>query len=262
MATSSARSSLDPLTERRFSFYPAIRNIEHNEWRLKEETWAEALVTNVQTEQEIWIPRTYLGQISSSDSPVLIVGLNRELEWKAGKVWPYQERMIEMPEPAVGPHTPTQTPVSAPPRGARSPTERHVGRFIAGAVVVGLVACLFVIVYAFDGLQNPLHLLFPADTSTADQRYLGLAASDGYNEVVSKIGTPKDQPWITPPEASIHFQLLSYPDRSYALVMMGAARKEARYIGALHVPSRKMLDTVKLSGGGTTAPMLRNLPEF
>ncbi len=264
MATSSPRSSVDGLTNRRFSFYPAIRNIEHNEWRLKEETWAEVLVANVETGQEIWVPRTYLGEISSSDSPVLIMGLNQELEWKAGKVWPYQERIIRMPEPTGTQRGRTGEPTPGPtvPTGARSPAERHMGRFIAGAVVAGLVACLFVILYAFDGLQNPLRLLFPADMRTTDQRYLALAAADGHHEVVSKTGAPASDEWITPADAEIQFALLSYPDRSYALVMMGADRKETRYIGAIHIPSRKTLDTVKLSGGGTTAAMLRNLPDF
>ena len=264
MATSTPRSSLEDLTDRRFSFYPAIRNVEHNEWRLREDTWAEVLVANVETDQEIWVPRTYLGEISSSDSPVLIMGLNHELVWKAGKVWPYRERIIQMPETAGASRawTAEPAPVTAVPKRSDSPAERHVGRFIAGALMVGLVACLFVILYAFDSLQNPLRLLFPVDTSTTDQRYLGLAAGNGRDEVVSKIGTPENEQWITPPDAEIQFTLLSYPDRSYALVMMGADRKETRYIGAIHIPSRRALDTVKLSGGGTTAPMLRNLPEF
>ena len=263
MVTSSPRSSIEGLTERRFSFYPAIRNIEHNEWRLKEETWAEALVANVESAQEVWVPRTYLGEISSSDSPVLIVGLSQELEWKAGKVWPYQQRMLQVPEPTGGPriHPGKPTRESAPKR-THSPAERRVGRFIAGAVAAGLVACLFVILYAFDALRNPLQLLFPADTSTTDQRYLALAAADSRDEVISKMGSPGSEEWITAPDAEIQFALLAYPSRSYALVMMGAHRRETRYIGTIHTPTRKTLDTVKLSGGGTTAPMLRNLPEF
>jgi hypothetical protein len=46
------------------------------------------------------------------------------------------------------------------------------------------------------------------------------------------------------------------------MIMMGTSRESRRYIGTIHVPSRKLLDSVKLSGGGTTASMLRNLPEF
>ena len=30
------------------------------------------------------------------NDPVVIVGLNRELEYKAGTVWPYQRRVIEI----------------------------------------------------------------------------------------------------------------------------------------------------------------------
>jgi hypothetical protein len=260
MASPTPETKLDELTGRRFSFYPAIRNIEHNEWTLKEEKWAEILVSNVETGMEIWIPRNYLGGVSSSDSPVLIVGLNHELEWKAGRVWPHRERVLEMP-----PRKPTAKAAPSPPgarSGSDSEAESHARRLIFGALAVGLVACLLVIMYAFDGLRNPLDILFPTETTTADQRYLGVTGSDGYDDIVLKVARPEREQWISRPEAQIQFQILWYPSRGYALVLMGADRKTARYIGALHVPSRKILDTVKLSDGGTTASMLKNLPEF
>ena len=105
-------------------------------------------------------------------------------------------------------------------------------------------------------------MVSPADTSTAYQRYLSLTASDNYSDIVLKTDPPASQQWLTGVEASIQFEILYYARRSYALVLMGASRDEARYIGALHLPSRKILDTVRLSGGGTTASMLKNLPEF
>src|SRR5262252_7063400 len=104
--------SLEHLVTRPFSFYPAILNIEHNEWLFRKATWSEILVVNCKTGSEIWIPRRFIGEVSRIDDPVLIVGLNRELEYKAGSVWPYQRRVIEMPM-AVGAPTPIST--SAPP---------------------------------------------------------------------------------------------------------------------------------------------------
>src|SRR6187551_210378 len=49
----------DQLGHRPFSFYPAIVNIEHNEWRLRKATWSEFLVLNTKTAEEIWIPRRF-----------------------------------------------------------------------------------------------------------------------------------------------------------------------------------------------------------
>jgi hypothetical protein len=44
--------------------------------------------------------------------------------------------------------------------------------------------------------------------------------------------------------------------------MMGASRAESHYIGALHEPSRQILDSAKLPNGGTTTSMLKNLPQY
>jgi hypothetical protein len=262
MASASPQLVLDELAGRRFSFYPSILNIEHNEWTLARETWSEALVANVASGVEIWIPRTYLGSISHTDSPVLIVGLTRELEWSAGKVWPHQTRVIEMPGRKSQPkETDVDMAAPAPPRRA-SRSESSIGRFLVAALGVGLFATLLLVMYAFDTLRNPLDVLFPTDTTTADQRYLGLTGSTGYDDVVDKVGPPEQQEWISNPEAEIQFEVLWYPSRSYALIMMGVGREGGRYIGTIHIPSRRMLDSVKLPGGGSTASMLRNLPKF
>src|SRR5579864_4473730 len=89
--------SLDHLATRPFSFYPPIINIERNEWLYRKATWSEILVLNCKSGEEIWIPRRFLGEVSRVDDPVLIVGLSKELEYKAGAVWPYQRRIIQMP---------------------------------------------------------------------------------------------------------------------------------------------------------------------
>jgi hypothetical protein len=263
MASAPGQVSVEALRGRSFSFYPAIRNIEHNEWTLNEENWSELRVANRKSPHDVWIPRNYVGSVSSSDSPLLIVGLNRELEFKAGAVWPYRRTVIEMP----GPRRPAlEAPenASAPgPAGVRfDPAETKVGRFLAGSLLVGLVACLIVVVFALEGNPFSLGGWFQPSVETTDQRYLGLNSSDTYHDILLKLGKPDQEQWISSEASEIQFQLLRYPARSYAVVMMGPSRLESHYIGALHEPSRQILDSIKLPNGGSTASMLKNLPEY
>ena len=97
MASPPIPPQLDHLITRPFSFYPAIVGVEHNEWLYRKASWSEILVVNCKSGAEIWISRRYIGEVSRVDDPVLIVGLVRELEYKAGMVVPYQRRVIEMP---------------------------------------------------------------------------------------------------------------------------------------------------------------------
>ena len=88
---------LEKFAGRPFSFYPPIVNIEHNEWIYLKETWAEVLVKNTKSGEQLWVPRRYLGEISRVDEPVMIVGLVQELDYRGGSVWPYKRRVVEMP---------------------------------------------------------------------------------------------------------------------------------------------------------------------
>ena len=88
---------LAQLGGRPFSFYPAILNAGHNEWIYRSATWSEVLVRNTKTNEEVSVPRRYLGEISRVDAPVMIVGLLAELEYRSGVVWPAERRVIEMP---------------------------------------------------------------------------------------------------------------------------------------------------------------------
>src|SRR5258707_6892348 len=110
MASPPIPPSLEHLVTRPFSFFPPILNIEHNEWLFRKATWSEILVVNCKNGAEIWIPRRFVGDVSRIDDPVLIVGLNRELEFKGGTVWPYQPRVIQMPLAVGGlPLPPSET---------------------------------------------------------------------------------------------------------------------------------------------------------
>lgn len=261
MASPSGEPSFEELSSRRFSFYPAVRNIEHNEWMLKEQTWSELLAENVASRQQVWIPRNYLDTVSSSDSPVLIVGLKRELEYKAGAVFPYHRAVIKMPDSGIL-RKPAAAKPAAPPHGPTTmEAESRIGRFVGAALGVTLLAGLLAAVVISEGVPNPMDW-FRASTETTDQLYLGLSGGDGYHDVVIKLGKPETEQWLSEEDAQIQFQILWYTTRSYAVVMMGASRADARHIGAIHVPSRRLLDSVRLSGGGSTAAMIKNLPEF
>src|SRR5208283_5649899 len=80
-----------------FSFYPAILNAGHNEWIYQSATWSDILVCNTKTNEDVSVPRRYLGEISRVSGPVMIVGLSTELEYRQGAVWPVERRVIEMP---------------------------------------------------------------------------------------------------------------------------------------------------------------------
>jgi len=256
-------SPLERLAGRRFAFYPAIRNVEHNEWTLESETWSEILAKNAESGREIWIPRAHVGEVSSSDSPVLILGLKRELEYKAGDVRPYRQSVVSIPGPrATKPPDEIAEQEPEAPRRSDSTTDSKTFSLIGRAIALGVLALLAFAVLVSGGFSNPFAGLFRADSSTSDQRYLSLTAQDGYYDVTAKVGDPENETWLSQENADLHFQALDYPARGYVVVMMGGSRSDVRYIGALHQPSRKILDSARLGGGGDTSSLLKNLPNF
>jgi hypothetical protein len=263
MAEPSSTGSMQSFGGRPFAFYPAIRNVEYNEWAYRRETWSEVLVANSRTGTEVWIPRNLIDRVSTADEPVLIVGLKRELELKAGAVWPYERRLIEMPEP---PRPGTRVAAPAPPHAPQAPPvpspDSMMGRLIAYALLVAFGVGLLVIAFASGGVPRPLEWLRRREVATADQKYLSLTREDTYHDVLRKLGPPGREQWVTPESAEVHIRAMWYPERSYVIVLMGAERPGARYIGTLHAASRATLDAVPLPGGGSTAAMLRNLPKF
>ena len=116
MASPPIPPALGHLASRPFSFFPAIRGIEHNLWAFRKVTWSELVVVNRKTAKELSIPRRMVGEVSVVDDPVVIVGLLRELEYREGAVWPCERHVIEMPV-AVG----ETRPVAAQPRQALAP---------------------------------------------------------------------------------------------------------------------------------------------
>ena len=90
-------SPLDYIGRRSFAFYPPIRNMETNEWTLGSRTWSEVEIVNVRTARRMWLPRTCVGGVSESADSVPVVGLLKELEFKAGGLRPRSKAIVEMP---------------------------------------------------------------------------------------------------------------------------------------------------------------------
>ncbi len=245
---------LEALEQRSFAFYPPILNIEHNQWRLSKASWSEVLFVNAGNELEVWIPRRLLGEISSVDEPVMIVGLLRELEYKAGSVWPHERRVLEMPavtaDIAVMP-----APAGPAPRVSyASRTESRAGRLILIAFAAAIAACLVVLLVSRVDLPRPVKF------TSQDQDYLSLSRHDDYFAVVEKLGKPAEDRWRAQ-SGELQYRLLSYPQRGYSVVLLGADRNDAHYIGALDRDWR-VIHYTDLAGRGNTASMLRALPRF
>jgi len=250
---------LEHLGPRPFSFYPAILNIEHNEWLFKKATWSEILVYNVKSKEEIWIPRRFIGEISRIEDPVVIVGLIKELEYRGGAVLPYQRRVIEMPM-AVGDRPRTASaprPEPAPVVGIRVEpgAEGRIGRLVVGALTVGIMGTLGLVMVTREGTLRP-----KTTYSNTDSKFLELTVRDDYYSVINKLGPPEQDRSISK-SGDLEFRSLWYPQRSYYIVLMGAERDNLRYIGAMD-KDWTLVHSVTLPGGASTAPMLRGLQKF
>ena len=113
-------SPLDYIGRRRFAFYPPIEHADPNEWRFGVGRRSEVQVVNFQTGREIWIPRQYIGAVSETAVPLLIVGLTKALEFREGALKPRIKRVIEMPPPSqehfgFEPFSPAPPQMAPPP---------------------------------------------------------------------------------------------------------------------------------------------------
>jgi len=246
---------LAQLGRRAFSFYPAILNAGHNEWVYRSATWSEVMVRNTKTNEDVSVPRRYLGEISRVDAPVMIVGLMAELEYRAGAVLPAERRVIEMPR-AVNesprPRLAQSAAVRAPVVGIRLENERtsRVGKVAAGGVAIGVAGCLLAISLFRGGVIATRAFYAPAVRVD-----LPLTAEDGYTAVVHALGRPVVERW------DHRYQVLTYPQRKLYVILMGPDRGAARYIGAMDWNWRPA-HAVDLAGYGSTYGLLKRLPRF
>jgi hypothetical protein len=245
---------LQGLSGRAFSFYPPILNIEHNEWRLREATWSEILVHNTKDDQEIWVPRRFLGALSRVDEPVMIVGLERELEYTAGILRPHERRVIAMPKgpSAAAPLADEAIPTPAMVNGVRlgDAGESRIGLYILGGILAVLVLVYGVVSYSRGDR---------VEYQTVLQEDLGLTAEDDYHAVVRKLGAPASDRWREGKD--LQYRAMAYPDRHFTVILMGTEQKNARYIGALN-DNWRPVHTVKHAGHGNTRSLLEGLKKF
>jgi hypothetical protein len=249
---------LDQLGHRRFSFYPAIVSIEHNEWLFRSSDWDEIQVMNTKTHEEVWIPRRFLGGVSSAEEPVVIVGLVKELEYREGAIVPLIRRVIEMPR-AVND---VPRPINAAPRlerlapvvGIRIESEDHPSkrRGLLPKVALGLLVCVIGLAIFRDGPFSTRARFFTATPRIP----LPFTADDDYLSIVSRIGRPASDFVRNGPGGEIH--LLRYPDRGYALVLYGAHRDQAQYVGALGRGGR-VIHSVTLADGTDSSAFIARL---
>jgi hypothetical protein len=249
--------TIDELGELRFSFYPAILNVEHNEWVVRELKWSEILVGNCKTGDEVWVPRRYIGEVASTEDPVVIIGLKKELEYKAGAVWPHDRRMLKMPQGRAKsyPQDPDRQYESRPPsfmsRLAAGP-EMKVGRLIGGVLAVGVALMLVVLIV----------WLRPVKFKGIEQYALSLNANDDYPSVIRKLdaGPPSEDRWRSD-TGELQYRLLRFKDKPYTLILMGTDRASAHYIGAMD-KDWKPVNSVEIPGGGDSIVLLRRLQKF
>jgi hypothetical protein len=224
---------LDHLVTRPFSFYPPIVNIEHNEWLFRKATWSEIQVVNCRTGSELWISRRFVGEVARIEDPVLIVGLNRELELKGGMVVPYQRRIIEMPmavnAPMPSAGTADERNEPAPVVGIRlEPSDRRIVKLILTAVGAFVVIYLAAISFTRVGELRQKSPTFVG----RDQTFVSLNSRDDYLGVTQKLGGPPttDREQET---GTILYRALGYPDRRYTVILMGRDKGSMTYIGTM-----------------------------
>ena len=228
-------TGLAELRHGRFSFYPAIVGVHHNEWIQRRATWTDILVANAKTSEEIWIPRRLVGEVSSIEAPFRIVGLIKELEYREGMVLPHRRSVIEMPRAVNDFSRSSLRPAFYPrPAGvvairAETDGESRFWRLLRGSVAAGCLACLAVIFVVRDA-----HLGTGFGWTSASPRIPNLYARDDYDSVVKKLGSPASDRWFESRTGAGGYRRLWYPRRGVTLILTGANRTSARYAGMLN----------------------------
>jgi hypothetical protein len=249
---------LEQLGPRPFSFYPPIRNLEHNEWVFRGAQWNEIQVVNTKSRQELCIPLRFLGGVSSIEEPVIIVGLLKDLEYREGVVVPQVQRVLEMPASVARAangvsHTWAVAPQPrrlAPVVGIRTETPQasRKNRKFLGAIAVSILIAIVAMVVAREVSRARF---FNAPARLA----LPFTAQDDYISVVAKWGHPS-MTRSRPGASGNEFYLLRYPDRSLTIVLLGTDRERATYLGALGRGGR-VLHSTQLPDGTDSTPLVR-----
>jgi hypothetical protein len=231
--------TIEQLGERTFSFYPAIIGVDHNEWIFREATWSEVLVVNVKTEQEIWVPKRYIGPVAKVDEPMAIVGLTKEIEFRMGSIVPHTRRVIEMPRAVnEGPRPAAAAAVSEAARpsalqsiaGVSSGTDSKIGKMLLIGVAAAVLLVVLVIGF-FRGSDKRVSF------TPVVQSDIVFNARDDYFAVERRLGKPAEDKWKSD-QGEIQYRYLWYPEQGMAVILMGSDRDRAQYIGELDKEGR------------------------
>lgn len=217
----------------RFSFYPAIVGVAHNEWILRRATWTEILVENAKTAEEIWIPRRFVGEVSSIEAPFRIVGLVKELEIREGMVLPHRRSVIEMPRAVNDYSRSGLRPVYGRPEVvAIRPEPINESRFwrvLRGSVAAGILVCLSVIFVVRDA-----HLGARLGWTSAP-RLPNLDSQDDYASIVKKLGNPAGDHWFPLTSGAGGYRRLWYARKGVTLILTGISPESAHYAATLNL---------------------------
>jgi hypothetical protein len=242
----------EALAGRRFSFYPPLLGVEHNEWTMREATWSELLVQNAATEETLWLPRGYVSELSRVREPVIIVGLTRELEYRAGAVRPTLNRVLTMKE-VPGPPPESLPPLPpAPSVMTLSTSEKRIGVAVLLWLGAAVMLCA-VVVGVFRYARSTQALRYRTVTHAS----LGLSSSSDYGDVVRLLGEPASME-ARQADGELPLRILRYPARQLNIVLSGREKNQMRYLGAVD-PAGKVVDSVQLPGGADSSALLRNL---
>lgn len=246
---------LEELGNRPFAFYPAIVGMEHNEWTYRKATWSEVLVVNRKSGVEIYIPRVFVGELSRIEEPLAIVGLNKELEYKAGAIVPHVRRVIQMPRAVnQGPHRPFRDTIPqgpAPVVGIRleHKSESKIGRMLLVTTTVAVT----IVIAAVALFQNSTRRVTYTAVMQSDIQF---APTDDYYSVINRLGQPAEDKWRAS-AGELQYRKLEYPKLGVNIILMGNDRDHARYIGQLDNEGRVVQST-----NANTEVLLRQLRKF
>jgi hypothetical protein len=225
MSLSPLPASLQQLAGRRFSFYPAIRNVDHNEWIYRRSSWTEVVVVNAKTGVEYVIPRAHIGDVSRIDDPVVIVGLRCQLEAREGLVRAWHRPVIELP-------------VAVNQRGNAAPHPEYPAQVVS--------------------IRLEPHRKSRLSTKVVFSGVLGvIVCLVGANLVRSHLNPGLDYDHTVRASDGRTYRLIRYHNRKSIVVLDSASH----YVGTLD-PQHHVLDAVTLPDGTSTAPLLRSLPSF
>lgn len=249
---------LDEIGRRHFAFYPSIWNLEPNEWILSSATWVDAQVVNARTGQQIAVPRRYIGAVSETDDPILIVGLTKELEYRENALWPRVRKVIEMPVAVNDPRPfrifDARPEGPAPVVGIRleSSEESRAGKLLTAAGIGAVVVSLLVVGVFSTGIIDGRPGAHPVWQSS-----LGFTPHDTYASITRRLGPPTSDRRMQSADGK-EFCVLEY-SRIAIVLMRAPGEDQARYLGTVN-QSGRILHSVPVAPGTNPNALLESLP--